>query len=70
VINEREAGVTAGEEVIEEVPTLETETTVIEETPSLETETTVIEETPKLETEPTAIEETSLREGTEEDAGN
>jgi DNA-directed RNA polymerase subunit beta len=83
VINEREAGVTAAEEVIEEVPTLETESTAIEETPTLETESTAIEETPKLETEPTAIEETptletestaiedtSLREGTEEDAGS
>jgi len=56
--------------VIEETPSLETEPTAIEETPSLETEPTVIEETPKLEIEPTAIEETSLREGTEEDAGN
>jgi len=44
VINEREAGVTAGEEAIEEFP--------------------------KLETEPPMIEDTSLREVTEEDAGD
>ena len=57
VINEREAGVTAAEEAIEEVP-------------KLDTESTTIEETPKLDTESTAIEDTSLREVTEEDAGN
>ncbi|MBL7126703.1 MAG: DNA-directed RNA polymerase subunit beta [Dehalococcoidales bacterium] len=62
VINEREAGVTAAEEVIEEVPTLETESTAIEETPKLETEPTAIEETPSLETDSTAIEETPTLE--------
>jgi DNA-directed RNA polymerase subunit beta len=70
VINEREAGVTTGEEAIEEVPKLDTESTAIEETPKLDTESTAIEETPKLDTESTEIEDTSLREVTEEDAGN
>ncbi|MGB2828496.1 MAG: DNA-directed RNA polymerase subunit beta, partial [Dehalococcoidales bacterium] len=58
VINEREVGVTAGEKVIEEAPSLEAEATVTEETPSLETESTVVEETPKLEAESTVVEET------------
>ena len=57
VINEREAGVTAGEEAIEEASGLEGEPALIEETPEPETESTVSEEAPKLETEPTASEE-------------
>jgi DNA-directed RNA polymerase subunit beta len=83
VINEREVDVTAGEEVIEEVPSLEAEATITEETPKLETEAavtkettepeaeaTITEETPKLETEAAVAEETSPGEVTEEDAGN
>ncbi len=83
VINEREAGVAAGEEVIEEVPGLEPEPSVVEETPAPETESTVVAETPTPETEPTESEETTkleteetpgedtpVKEVTEEDAGN
>jgi len=70
VINEREAGITAGEEVIEEAPRLEPESTVIEEAPMPETESTASEETTKLETESTPSKDTPLREVTEKDAGN
>ncbi len=70
VINEREADITAGEEVIEEAPRLEPESTVIEEAPMPETESTASEETAKLETESTPNGDTPVREVTEEDAGN
>ncbi len=70
VINEREAGVTAGEEAIEEAPKLETESAVNEESPELETESAVSEESPEPETESAVSEDTSLSEVTEEDAGS
>ncbi len=70
VINEREAGITAGEEAIEEVPKLETEPIALEETPEPEAELKATEETPGLDTESPTVEDTSLREVTEEDAGD
>jgi len=58
VINEREVSVTAGEEVIEEVPSLGTEAIVTEEATDLETEAAVAEETAEPEAEVTVAEET------------
>jgi DNA-directed RNA polymerase subunit beta len=57
VINEREAGVAADEEQIEEVPVLETESPETEEAPKLEVESTETEEVPVLETESPETEE-------------
>ena len=59
VINEREVDVTAGEEVIEEVPSLEAEAAVAEETTEPETEAAAAEETTEPETEAAVAEETT-----------
>ena len=58
VINEREVSVIAGEEVIEEVPSLGTEAIFTEEATNLETEAAVAEETAEPEAEVTVAEET------------
>ncbi|NQT04990.1 MAG: DNA-directed RNA polymerase subunit beta [Dehalococcoidia bacterium] len=57
VINEREVDITAGEEVIEEVPILEAEATITEEAPKLEAEAAVTEETTEPEAEAAVTEE-------------
>jgi DNA-directed RNA polymerase subunit beta len=56
--------------VSEESPKLETESTASEEPPEPETELKATEEPPGLDTESPAVEDTSLREVTEEDAGD
>ncbi len=70
VINERETGMAAGEEAIEEAPKIEAEPIALEDIPELETESTASEETTKLESETTPGEDMSLEEVTEEDAGD
>ena len=71
VINEREAGVIAGEEAIEEASRPEAGPVALEETPKLEADLTEAEEEPAVpDAESNEIEDTFLREVTEEDAGD
>jgi len=71
VINEREAGIIAGEEAIEEASRPEAGPVALEETPKLEADLTEAEEEPAVpDAESNEIEDTFLREVTEEDAGD